>query len=108
MLSSLLPKGHILPPSFYLCKKVLAVKDPDNHQYHVCPNLCHCFGHLPRAEWERQKEEMCPECKTGRRFEWSVTATGRIVIEATKVRHQVMSSGLSVADTANEYHIPFS
>ena len=81
----LLPPGHILPASYHLCKQVVAFASPDTFEYHVCPNLCHNFGHLPKDQWLAHKNNICPVCKTGRRFEWSKTATDRTVIRASKV-----------------------
>lgn len=64
-----LPKGHILPPSLHMCKKVLKVGTWRDKARHVCSNP-NCdgflFDHIAVKDWDKHGHDTCPQCLTPR------------------------------------------
>lgn len=63
----LLPSGHIMPPSWYLVKRIIGALELDTYQHHVCPCHKHAWSPLPRKQWRAQRTDRCPVCND-RRF----------------------------------------
>ena len=63
----LLPAGHLLPTSLYLCEKTLGADDK-RVQEHACVNEDHLFPALARKEWLAHVDDQCPKCHE-RRFD---------------------------------------
>ncbi|WIA36729.1 hypothetical protein OEZ86_008001 [Tetradesmus obliquus] len=68
MLATLfLPAGNRLPPSFYLMKQIMDVRDISSIEWHSCEAGCTGWEPTPKAEWHKHKDDCCPKCN-GRRF----------------------------------------
>ncbi len=77
-----LPQGNLLPPSLYLMKKVIGVREPVDYEHHVCRNDCMVFTDLARDQWPQHAADKCDKCGA-QRFE-AVGPKG--VLRPVKVR----------------------
>jgi hypothetical protein len=81
---ALLPPGHILPGSLYMCKAVIAYKGPEMYEQHACRRQCHCFPYIQKHEYLAHKDDCCPVCNEPR-FEYAVSAIGNTMEVANMV-----------------------
>lgn len=60
-------QSHVLPPSYYVMRKVLDVKEQHEVEWHACPLGCTGWAPLPKSEWHLHADDECQRCK-GKRF----------------------------------------
>ena len=85
----LLPAGNILPPSLHLMERIVGVHAPAACSYHVCPNDCHSWDHLDKAQWEDCRDDFCPVCGLERFIKQ--TPSGAACLKPAKVCHAYVS-----------------
>ena len=56
-----LPFDNLCPPSYYLLRKIVDAKTPEEYEYHVCK--CGFFPYRPKSEWEKHDNDKCAKCK---------------------------------------------
>jgi hypothetical protein len=77
------PVPNNVPPSIYICRRLLKVPDPVDFEKHVCASDKHLFPPLPRSKWHEHVNDTC-ECGH-RRFHTKPGAKGDIPVP-NKVR----------------------
>lgn len=81
-----MPQAHNLPPSLYMFKQLLKVKDISQIEHHSCELGCTGWGVTPKHDWHNCKDHVCSKCG-GKRFK---TVMGRLVPVRVRVLHQRM------------------
>jgi hypothetical protein len=60
-------QGNQLPPSYYLMKQIMEVRDISTMEWHSCEAGCTGWEPIPKSEWHKHKDDKCPKCN-GKRF----------------------------------------
>jgi len=76
-----LPSDNFAGASLNVMKKVLAIKEWSDFEYHVCdrascPGQGYVWDCIPRSQWTAHKDDVCPHCE-GPRFEVVATSGDR-------------------------------
>lgn len=80
------PADSTLPPSTYLCFKLLGARTLDDVMYHCCGSCGrHVWEHLPKHLWKDHADDSCPYEGCGsKRFK---TVGQQQTLEPNKVSH---------------------